>query len=405
MANTLLTSNVILRESLARLENKLSFTRTSVNRQYKNEFAKSGAKIGATVNIRVPVKFQVNDGPSMVLQDVTEKSVPLTINQQKHVAFQFSSADLTLTVDDFVDRYVDSAITSLANAVDQYNLSLVKTGAYNYVSGSPTDKQTWLNAGAILDVNDAPRGSSNNPDRAATLNPFSQAGLVGGLAGLFNNQQKIGQQYTDGEMSDVALGFRWGMDQNATNFLSSPLGGTPIVAGAGQTGSNLTVSGFTAAAALRVRKGDHFTMGVTMVNPIDQTVTNVPQWFVATADVSSAADGTATIPIAPPITVTGPYQTVSGSPANGAALTFAAAANTSLPMNYAVAKNALTMASVDLEMPDGVDWKARMKDDQLGISMRMVRQYSIATDQFPCRIDILFGAALLRPEWTAILAG
>ena len=52
----------------------------------------------------------------------------------------------------------------------------------------------------------------------------------------------------------------------------------------------------------------------------------------------------------------------------------------------------------DLPLPQGTDMAARVSDPQLGMSIRMIRDYDITTDKFPCRLDVLFGWAALRPE-------
>jgi hypothetical protein len=48
-------------------------------------------------------------------------------------------------------------------------------------------------------------------------------------------------------------------------------------------------------------------------------------------------------------------------------------------------------------MPKGVDFAAREVFD--GISLRVVRQYDVVNDKFPCRIDVLFGYKTVRPDW------
>jgi hypothetical protein len=48
-------------------------------------------------------------------------------------------------------------------------------------------------------------------------------------------------------------------------------------------------------------------------------------------------------------------------------------------------------------MPKGVDFAHREVYD--GISLRVVRNYDIVNDKFPCRIDVLFGYKTVRPAW------
>jgi hypothetical protein len=159
------------------------------------------------------------------------------------------------------------------------------------------------------------------------------------------------------------------------------------------------VSGFTAAAAPRLKKGDMFTLPlVNAVNGQNHQDLGYLRTFTVTSDVSSAADGTASIPIYPPITPTGASQTVTASPAASAPLTMIFTANSKTAQALAFHKDAFTYATADLPLPDGVDMAARVSDDQLGVSVRMVRQYSICDDSFPTRLDVLYGVAAIYPE-------
>jgi hypothetical protein len=72
-------------------------------------------------------------------------------------------------------------------------------------------------------------------------------------------------------------------------------------------------------------------------------------------------------------------------------------------MNLAYHKDAFTLATADLILPEGVHFAARETYD--GISMRIIRQYDINNDNMPCRIDILGGWKTLRPEFACRIAG
>jgi hypothetical protein len=47
---------------------------------------------------------------------------------------------------------------------------------------------------------------------------------------------------------------------------------------------------------------------------------------------------------------------------------------------------------------------ARAQDEDLGISIRLIRDYSIDSDSFPCRMDVLFGWKAVRPELATRIA-
>lgn len=400
-ANTLLTISMITKEALRILENNLAFTKR-VNRQYDDKFAIEGAKIGYVVNARKPVRYVVTTGQALSIQDATETQVPVALTTQDHVDFQFSSADLALSVDDFKDRFLQPAVAALANKIDYAGLSL-----YNQVASAvgtpgtvPNTLLTYLLAGVALDNNAAPM----DDNRYIVITPKMQAYIVDALKGLFQQASAISDQYVKGTMGR-ASGFQWAMDQNCPTHTVGPLGGTPLVNTAGQTGASLITDGWTAAAASRLKLGDVFTIaGVFGVNPQSRQSTGDLQQFVATADTASDGSGNATIPIYPPITISGAYQTVDSTPADNAAITVLGAANTATPQGMAFHRDAFTLVTADLPVPKGVDMGSRVSDKQLGISLRIVRAYDINTDQWPCRIDVLYGWASLRPELACRIA-
>jgi hypothetical protein len=395
MANTLLTISMITNEALRVLVNNLAFT-NRVNRQYSSKFAIEGAKIGTVINARKPPRYVGRTGTAIGVEDATETQVPVTLTTQFGVDISFSSADLTLSISDFSNRFIKPAIATIANKIDFDGLQLFKTVANSVGTPgtTPNSLLTYLLAGVKLDDNSTPMDG----ERSCIVNPLMQATIVDALKGLFQSSTEIKAQYEKGMMG-TAAGFDWYMDQNVGVATIGPQGGTPLVNGASQSGSSLIVDGFTAAAASRLVKGDVFTIaGVFGVNPQNRQSTGALQQFVVTAAVSSDAAGNATIPIFPAITLTGAFQTVTALPADNAALTVVGAANTVSPQGMAFHKDAFTFVSADLQLPRGVDMAARVSDPETGLSVRMVRQYVIATDQFPCRLDILYGWKELYPE-------
>jgi hypothetical protein len=388
--NTLLTISMITREALRILENNLAFTKR-INRQYDDKFAIEGAKIGYVVNARKPVRYIVATGQALALQDATETQVPVSLTTQDHVDFQFSSADLKLSIDDFGDRFIQPAVSALANKIDYNGLQLYKQ-VYNAVGTpavTPILLLTYLMAGVALDNNAAPQDEM----RHLVITPKMQAYIVDALKGLFQQATAISQQYAKGQMG-TAAGFQWAMDQNCPTHVNGTYSGVPIVTTANQTGTALATSGWTATA---LKKGDIFSIaGVYSVNPQSYQSTGELQTFAVTADTAST--GTATIPITPGIIVSGPFQTVNASPAASAPITMLGATGVSSPQGMAFHRDAFTLVTADLPVPKGTDMASRVSDKQLGISLRIVRDYDITTDQFPCRIDVLYGWATLRPE-------
>lgn len=393
--NTLLTISAITREAARILENNLCFAK-QIRRQYSSEFARSGAKIGSVLNIRKPPKYIGRTGRVCAVEDVVETSVPLALTTQFGVDMTFTSAELALSIDDFSDRILKPAVSVVANKIDFDLLGLYSTvpNVVGSVGTVPNALLTYLTAGVALDDNMAPR--DNN--RAIVVNPIQQATIVDALKGLFQSADQIEDQYEKGTMG-LTAGFKWCMDQNVRVHQAGAYGGAPVVSGGSQVGSNLLVSGFTAAAAPRLKAGDMFTLaGVNAVNGQNRQDLGYLRTFTVTANVSSAADGTATVPIYPPITPTGAFQTVTASPAGSTPLTMTFTANQKSSQALAFHKDAFTFASADLPLPDGVDMASRVSDDQLGISVRMIRQYQICDDVWPTRLDVLYGFAAVYPE-------
>jgi hypothetical protein len=404
MANTLLTISMITREALRVLENNLTFT-TKVNRQYDDKFGVEGAKIGTVLNVRKPPRYVGREGQALSIESAVETQVPVTLNHQFGVDIQFSSQDLALSIDDFSDRFLKPAVSTVANKMDYDGFQLYKkvantVGVFHTV---PTALLTYLQAGVKLDDNSCPIDG----DRFAVLNPLMQATIVNALTAFLNPVPEISRQYRRGEMGEAA-GFTWAMDQNVPVHSIGQLGGTPIVTVANQTGSSILTSAWTSAAANRLKEGDIVQIaGVFGVNPQSRQTTGALQDFTITADADSNGSGLLTMPIYPPIVTAGAFQTVTASPAASALISVfstAAAGQAAMvalatsPQGLAFHRDAFTLASADLPLPRGVDMAARMSDKQLGVSMRLVRAYDISTDNFPCRLDVLYGWASLRPE-------
>lgn len=402
MSNSILTISMITRESLRVLENNLTFCK-GVNREFDDKFAMEGAKIGDTLNIRKPARYEVRTGKTLSIQNHTEDSSPLVLDTQVGVDVQFSSKDLALSMDDFSDRFIKPAMASVANRIDRDGLAQYKNvfNAVGTPGTTPAALLTYLQAGAKLDFEATPRDSM----RSVVIDPLAQVSIVDALKGLFQSSEQIKNQYEKGNMG-MAAGFKFSMDQNINSHTVGALGGTPAVNGALQTGSTLVTDGWTAAAAARLKQGDIFTIAnVFAVNPQSRQSTGQLRQFVVTADVSSDGSGNASIPIYPAIVTSGALQTVDSSPADGALLTVLGAANTVSPANLAYHRDAFVLGCADLPLPKGVDMASRVSDKQLGMSVRMVRAYDINNDNFPCRLDVLYGWKTVYPELACRIQG
>lgn len=394
MANSLLTIDMITRKSLEILENNLVVTR-NINKQYDDSFAVQGAKIGSTLRIRLPDRALVTDGAALQVQDDNEQFTTLTVASQKHIGVNFTSAELTLSLDDFADRVLKPRISQLASSID-----LDVCSAYRGIANSvgtpgttPATSLVMLQANQKMNEFAAPMAP-----RYLTVNPAANANLVEGMKGFFNPTGTISKQFKTGMMGEGVLGFdEVNMSQSIRlHTTGSRTNGTTSAAVTVQGATTIALTGLGASAT--ITQGDVFTVAnVFAVNPQTRESTGSLQQFVVTAAVTASGGGAATVSVYPPIyTAAVALATVDAFPANSAVVTFLGAASTSFPQNLSYHKDAITMATADLLLPQGVDMASRQVHN--GISMRIVRQYDINNDRMPCRIDVLYGFKTIRPE-------
>lgn len=399
MSNTLLTPTIIANELLMRFKNNLAFAKT-VSHEYDDKFD----KIGDTYNLRNAAQFTANKTADITsaIQDVKEDKTPLVINTQANVPFQFSSKDLTLTVDRFAERYLDGAALALSNAFEVDGLTVAYQGTPNLVGTpgtTPATAQVVLSAGTALDNNSAPVDG----DRYLVCNSAAQASMVDALKGILSPGEAIGKQYRKGRMG-AALGFDWGMSQNVRYHTPGTWGTTPQVDGATQTGSTLNVKGLTTSTGT-VKAGDVITLALVYATNIvsgDILGTTLRQ-FTVLADATADSDGKAALTIYPPIKTAAPGRTCSVSPADSANITVTGTA--AYPQNLAYHKHAFTYAMVPLEVPQGVHFAKTAVDKDSGLSIRMVSAYNILTDIFVTRCDVMYGWAVRRGAWSCRIAG
>lgn len=405
MANSLLTIDMITNESLAVLENELTFTKY-VNREYDDQFANQGAQIGDTLNIRKPVRYVTRRGQALQVQNSVESSVPVTLTQAG-CDISFSTKDMTLSIAEFSTRFIEPQLASVANTIDFDGLQQYKN-VYQTVGTAgttPASLLTYLNAGVKLDNSAAPKGDAI---RSAIVNPQANATLVNALTNTFNPTSEISSQYINGNMGR-AVGLKFSMDQNVGVQTFGIQTGSPTVTTTLVTGASTVVVGGMTANTDTVAIGDVFTIAnVFAVNPQSRVSTGQVQQFVVTAAATADGSGNMTIAFSPAV-VFAPgaqqNQNVDSLPQSGAALSFAGSSGSMSPQNLVFCRDAFTLASADLMMPGGVDMAARKRSKSLNMSMRAVRAYDINNDRLPMRIDVLYGWATMRPELACRVLG
>lgn len=395
MPNTILTPTAVTRKALQILHQKLNFI-GNINRTYDDSFANSGAKIGDSLKIRLPNEYTVRTGANLSTQDTSETSTTLQIATQKGVDISFSSAELTLSLDDFSSRILEPAMAVLAANIEADALSMYKD-VYQIVDND-TAAISFLNImqGRKL-LNDSLAPMDNN--RAALLSTDHTAKLVDSLKGLFQDSNAIKQQYREGMMGRTG-----GFDFYENTLLANHQTGTAAKTTTYSVNGAVTTNGSTAvtvasAGSTTFKAGDVFTVaGCFRVHPETKVSTGVLQQFVVTADY---AGGAGSLSFAPAIYTSGGRQNVvaAGMANSSAIVKVGAGASELLTPSMVFHRDAFAFATADLVMPKGVDFAAREVYD--GISLRTVRQYAISTDTMPCRIDVLYGYKTIRAQLAA----
>ena len=398
MSNSILTIDMITRKALEILENNLVLTRT-VNRQYDDSFAVEGAKIGSTLRIRLPDRALVTDGAALQVQDDNEQYTTLTVSSQKHIGVNFTTAELTMQLDDFAERVLKPRISQLAASIDAD-----VANSFKYIGNSvgtpgttPATSLVLLQAQQKLNENAAVM-----QPRYATVNPAANAALIEGMKGLFNPVSAISKQFKNGMFGEGILGYdELNMSQSIKQFTTGSRTGT-ITVSTSVTSEGSTSIVLTGLGSTVIKAGDVFTIAdCYAVNPQTRESTGSLYQFVALADVTASTTATVTVPAM--YSAGQALATVDALPVSGKAVTFLGSPSTQYPQNLIYHRDAIAFATADLLMPQGVDMASRQVHN--GISLRVVRQYDINNDRLPCRIDVLYGYSVIRPQMAVRLWG
>jgi len=403
MANALLTPSMIAKEALVHLKNNLVFGR-NVHRDYKKEFA----KVGDTVSIRRPVKFTATTGATRSNQDITEGSTSITVGTQKHVSWSYTAADMTLSIEEVAKRYIEPAMITLANDVDQSLASLYKD-VWNYVG---TPGQT---INSFADYSKGPQRLDEmavmSDRRVGMLSPADNYAMLATQTALQPDRLAVGA-YEAASLGRVANTQAYS-SQNVQTHTVGAHGGTPLVNGGSQNDtyaatkttneSSLITDGWTTSTAV-LAQGDVFTIAnVYAVNPVTKAVMPYLQQFTCKAAGTSDGSGNLTLTVSPAIISSGAYQTVSATPADNAAITVLGTASTGYAQNMIYHPDAFALVMCPLEPPIGGAEAATETMD--GFSARVVRDYDISEDNNIIRLDILYGVKAIYPDLAARING
>src|SRR3990167_4965892 len=396
-SEVLLTPKIITKESLMMLENNL-VAANRVNRKFENQFV----KIGGSLTIRKPNRFTVRTGAALQVQVIAEPSVTISVNLQRGADWQFTSSDLTLTVEEFSDRYLKPAMATIANRIDLDVLDMT-TDISNYV-GTPTVVPAAFSSSVMLTGRRMDDNACPQDSRTLVLNPESYWAIANGLAPSFV-MPTAKEALVKGYLATIG-NYEVYMDQNIPTQLSAEHNTSigMVITSATFTGTSTQMFGGTATET--IQQGEVFTVnGVFNVNPQSRQSTGVLKNFVVTASTTPTTS-TWTVNFNPPMVTSGPYQNVTGPMAVATTVTWlTGTTNVQIPrpQNIAFTRDAFGLVMVPMEIPQGVDFAAR--ETWRNISMRTIRAYDINNDVFPTRIDVLYGTAVYYDELACRLGG
>lgn len=394
-SNTLLTIDMITREALRILVNELSFTK-KINREYNDYFAKTGAKIGDTLRLRKPPRYVTTAGAALTKQSSDEGSVSISLAQH-HVGMAFTTYDLSLKIDDFSKRFIKPAVAALANLID-FTATLEYRDVWN-ISGTigggvPNTLSAYITASKLL----TQAGTPDDGLRSIVINSEMMGDIVDSLRGLFHSEPEIKRQYEKGRMGH-AIGFDWVLDENIRLHTNGSRSGSPLVNDTVAEGDTTIDIDTLGGASDTVKRGDVFTIAsVNSVNPQSRQNNGRSANFVATGDKTGSGNAITGLGVGYAMRSTGKDQTLTALPADNAAVTFNGAANATGFQGLAFHRDAFVLAMADLELPQGLHFAGRVSSPELGVSLRVIRDYDISEDEIPARVDVVFGAKAVRPE-------
>lgn len=396
MANSLLTIDMITRESLRIAHESLSFIGT-IDRQYDDSFGKQGAKIGSTLRVRKPNMYKRTTGSRVMdVQDQAESNGSITVATQDHTDMRFNSAELALSLDDFSRRYIEPAVKSLVSGIEGDFLAFA-TKATAQVAGTAGTALTDLSAVGAARAKLNQQLAPKDGNRFIQCDSVTMGTLVNGLKGLFQDSSQIKEQYREGMIGRTAMADWYENDRMWTLPNSADVAGE-INGGTLTSGiTSLTVDGFTAAPVA----GMVFTVeGIYDVHPETKAAYSHLKQFTVTAGATST-----NLTFDPPMifSTTNPRQNCSGTPADNNDITFVGAASTNYIQQLMYHKEAFQFVTADLPLMDDAHKCSRRVQD--GLSMRVWQASDIRNDELLMRIDILYGMAALRPEWACRIIG
>ncbi len=401
MANNFKVIDMITKEALRIAHEKLAFIGT-IDRQYDDSFKQTGAKHGQTLRVREPNQYKRTQGSRVMdVQDQAETNQTITVATQDHTDMRFNSAELIQSVnsdgafDNLSKNYIEPAVASLVSGIEADFLAFCTkaTPQLAGTAGSAINSLTAIGAArAKINQQLAPKDN-----RFIQMDSISMGTLVSGVATYFNDQKSISDQYKEGFVKRTGMADFYENERVWTMTNSADVAGE-INNGTLTSGvTALTVDGFTVAPTA----GMVFTVeGIYEVHPETKVAYSYLKQFTVTTGAT-----TTNLTFYPAIIydTTNPRQNASGTPIDGADITFVGNLSAAYVQPLMYHKEAFQFITADLPLMDDANKCVRREKD--GLSLRVWQASDIRNDELLMRIDILYGMAALRPMWACRLIG
>ena len=380
---------------LARTVNSLAIAHTA-NRDWVNPWGPTNDfKIGDTLRIRKPVYFTSADGAALQVQGIIENQDTLTIAYQKHVDIALTSVDTQRFLQDPETNIYEGAAQELANQIDSVGAMTAATRVWRTIGTAGAGITSFATPNLSVTKQ---RQYGVVKSEYMTYNPGDAGSLRNSLQNSFN--EPFNRDVSQYAMLGRVAGHDLIEDQNLFMHTTGTFAGTALVNGASQTGSSVSLKGFTASQTGVLLPGDIISFaGVYGVNPANRQQVgtgsgNLAQ-FVVQAQVDSDGSGLGVVTFLPAIVTSGPYQNVTAAPAASAAVTSYGVTSPGTAAtwsnNYTYSRDAFTLAVVPPPIMMGAPYCKVFTDPDTNISIRCTVSYNPVTDQDIMRFDVFFG--------------
>lgn len=410
MANTLKVIDMVANEALRIGHEKAQFIGT-IYRGYDDSYSKKGAKIGDTLRIRNPNQYTRRQGSRiMAVQDQNEATQSLAVATQDGVDMKFNSAELSLSIDELSQRYIEPATSVMVSGIDGDTLAAMTkatsntVGTAGVVPGASADVTVLGQARAKLNQFLAPKDGN----RSIVLDSVTMASIVNAYKLAFQDSAQVKEAYREGFINRNAMADWYENDRTWTLTNGSDVTGTTDAASL-VTDGGTTIDIHTTVATSAQVVGQVFTIaGVYACHPETKQAYNYLQQFTIVAKDSPATNQTTISPATYLGIAGGAYvakrNVCSATGAalaltdfNSATLTFVGSASAAYRFGLMYHKEAYAFATADLPLMDDAAKCVRVNKD--GLALRVWQGSDIRNDELLMRIDMLYGSLGQRPEW------